>query len=115
MAEITLQESFSVDRGDENKDEDKLILSTIHQAKGLEWEAVFIINMTADAFPHPRAVKEGEMEEERRLFYVAATRAKSKLYLTYSISGGQYYVRLCSSEIPVTIFIGDSQGLLRIN
>ncbi|MEK7130592.1 MAG: ATP-dependent helicase, partial [Patescibacteria group bacterium] len=88
LAEITLQESFSVDRGDENKDEDKLILSTIHQAKGLEWEAVFIINMTADAFPHPRAVKEGEMEEERRLFYVAATRAKSKLYLTYSISGG---------------------------
>ena len=107
LAEITLQESFSVDRGDEEEDEDKLVLSTIHQAKGLEWEAVFIINMAADAFPHPRAIKEGEIEEERRLFYVAATRAKSKLYLTYSISGGSTMTGFAHLKSP-------SQFLLEI-
>ncbi len=61
-----------------------LVLSTIHQAKGLEWEVVFIIGFSEYEFPHPKALNsENSLEEERRLFYVAATRTKSLLYITY--------------------------------
>ena len=59
-----------------------LTLSTIHQAKGLEWKAVFILSLTDGRFPHVKATQNQEgLEEERRLFYVAVTRAKSILYL----------------------------------
>ncbi|UCD15129.1 MAG: ATP-dependent helicase, partial [Candidatus Omnitrophota bacterium] len=64
--------------------EEILVLSTIHQAKGLEWEAVFIIGFGDYDFPHPKALNSKDaMEEERRLFYVASTRAKSLLHITY--------------------------------
>ena len=61
-----------------------LVLSTIHQAKGLEWEAVFIIGFSNYDFPHPKSLdSKKSLEEERRLFYVAATRTKSLLHITY--------------------------------
>jgi DNA helicase-2/ATP-dependent DNA helicase PcrA len=61
-----------------------LILSTIHQAKGLEWSRVFIPRLIDDSFPNYRALNEpGGEEEERRIFYVAITRAMDELYLTY--------------------------------
>jgi DNA helicase-2/ATP-dependent DNA helicase PcrA len=76
-------------RGSSSKD--KIILSTIHQAKGLEWSIVFIINLTNGNFPNERALRESNgLEEERRLFYVAITRAKDKLYLTYPMAGGHF-------------------------
>ena len=57
-----------------------LTLTTIHQAKGLEWDAVFIIGLTEGLFPHQRSLDTLEMlEEERRLFYVAMTRARRHL------------------------------------
>ncbi len=61
-------------------------LSTIHQAKGLEWKVVFVIMLCDGLFPAARSVEtlEGE-EEERRLFYVAVTRACDELYLTYPL------------------------------
>ncbi|MCI5151246.1 MAG: ATP-dependent helicase, partial [Candidatus Electrothrix sp. MAN1_4] len=62
---------------------DKLILSTIHSAKGLEWDAVFVIGLAEGRFPHPKTVPGQQWEEERRLLYVAATRAKKQLFLTY--------------------------------
>jgi len=68
-------------------DEDEMVrLSSVHQAKGLEWPVVFIIWLSDGRFPAAKAVKdlEGE-EEERRLFYVAVTRAKDELYLCYPI------------------------------
>jgi DNA helicase-2/ATP-dependent DNA helicase PcrA len=68
-----------------NNSEDQAIrLSTVHQAKGLEWKAVFVIMLCDGLFPSARSTEnlEGE-EEERRLFYVAVTRAKDELYLTY--------------------------------
>lgn len=69
--------------GASQKDE-ILILSTIHQAKGLEWEAVFIIGFCEHDFPHPKAlVSKESLEEERRIFYVAVTRAKTILHITY--------------------------------
>lgn len=64
----------------------KIILSTIHQAKGLEWSVVLIIWCADGMLPLARALKEPEgEEEERRLFYVAATRAKDQLYLCYPL------------------------------
>ncbi|WP_339138148.1 MAG: ATP-dependent helicase [Candidatus Electrothrix sp. GW3-4] len=62
---------------------EKLILSTIHSAKGLEWDAVFVIGLCEGRFPHQRTVPGEQWEEERRLLYVAATRAKKQLFLTY--------------------------------
>ncbi len=59
-------------------------LSTVHQAKGLEWHSVFVIGLCEGMFPLARSLENIESEEEeRRLFYVAATRAKDELYLTY--------------------------------
>jgi DNA helicase-2/ATP-dependent DNA helicase PcrA len=68
----------------EEDDSEKVTLSTVHQAKGLEWRVVFIIWMTDGMFPSGRSLESVEaIEEERRLFYVALTRAKDELYLTY--------------------------------
>ncbi|MCX7982130.1 MAG: ATP-dependent helicase [Syntrophales bacterium] len=67
-----------------NIDQDRVVLSTIHQAKGLEWRVVFIIWVAEGRLPLARALNDpGGEEEERRLFYVAVTRAKDHLYLTY--------------------------------
>ncbi len=68
----------------ESKEEEFLTISTIHSAKGLEWKAVFIIWALDGRFPSSKAADSIEtLEEERRLFYVACTRAKEKLYITY--------------------------------
>ncbi len=64
-------------------DDSRLILSTIHSAKGLEWDTVFVIGLAEGRFPHMNATPGEQWEEERRLLYVAATRAKNQLYLTY--------------------------------
>ncbi len=66
----------------EESDEEKLILSTIHQAKGLEWKIVFVVSLAEDRFPLSRVYADGTLEEERRLFYVACSRCKKELYLT---------------------------------
>ena len=71
-------------------DTEKIKLSTIHQAKGLEFEIVFVIMLCDGMFPSARSTEsnDGE-EEERRLFYVSITRAKNELYLTYpNMRGG---------------------------
>lgn len=61
----------------------RLVLSTIHSAKGLEWDTVFVINLAEGRFPAAQAVLPAQREEERRLLYVAATRARKRLYLVY--------------------------------
>ncbi|MBU0625696.1 ATP-dependent helicase [Patescibacteria group bacterium] len=67
----------------------RIILSTIHQAKGLEWDTVFVMHLTGSGFPNQRAFLEpGGLEEERRLFYVAVTRAKRRLFLCYPRRAG---------------------------
>lgn len=72
-------------------DEPPLTLSTVHSAKGLEWEAVFLINLTDGRFPVTGAYTSAEaFEEERRLFYVACTRAKRYLYLLYPLRAADY-------------------------
>jgi DNA helicase-2/ATP-dependent DNA helicase PcrA len=68
-------------------EEDELLtLTSVHQAKGLEWKVVFLIWAAEGKFPSPRSLKEIDSEEEeRRLWYVAITRAKDELYLTYPL------------------------------
>ena len=76
-------------KGAEKQDRSEaLTLSSVHQAKGLEWRVVFIIWLTDGMFPNARVIEEDDdegsgLEEERRLFYVAVTRAKDELYLLY--------------------------------
>jgi DNA helicase-2/ATP-dependent DNA helicase PcrA len=70
-----------------DRDDEKLILSTIHSAKGLEWNTVFVIYALEGRFPSSRSVAdEDSIEEERRLMYVACTRAKEHLFITYPIN-----------------------------
>mgnify|MGYP003322107168 FL=1 len=67
-------------------DTEQVVLSSVHQAKGLEWRVVFVISLTDGMFPNGRVLDADDeymLEEERRLFYVAITRAKDELYLTY--------------------------------
>jgi DNA helicase-2/ATP-dependent DNA helicase PcrA len=65
-------------------DKEAVNLSTVHQAKGLEFHSVFVIWLTDGMFPSSRSLdRRQDLEEERRLFYVAVTRARDELYLTY--------------------------------
>ncbi len=83
------------DRTEEKKDCDGPILSTVHAAKGLEFPVVFIVGMEHGLFPHERTLKENGEEEERRLFYVAVTRAREQLFITCAAARFKYheYVR----------------------
>lgn len=68
--------------GDQTEEEKPLVISTIHRAKGLEWRVVFIPMLSQDHFPSSQVVGDQDaLEEERRVFYVAVTRAKDQLYL----------------------------------
>ena len=81
------------DAMEQPEDQDALILSSIHQAKGLEWRAVFVLWLVEGKFPDARAIKEeGGEEEERRLFYVSCTRAKDRLYLVYPTIADERYL-----------------------
>jgi DNA helicase II / ATP-dependent DNA helicase PcrA len=73
-------------QGSENDEDDALVISTIHSAKGKEWEAVFVIWVADGWIPSSRAIRDAQqIEEERRLFYVALTRAKRHLHVCYPL------------------------------
>lgn len=90
LADVSLYDDVLAKREQSAKgDDERIIVSTIHQAKGLEWDTVFIIHLSDGAFPNQRAMaEEGGIEEERRLFYVAVTRAKKRLFLSYPLTMG---------------------------
>lgn len=105
LAEASMQESYAKAGAakDEYHGDEKIVLSTVHQAKGLEWEVVFVMHLTAGQFPNERAIKERKgMEEERRLFYVAITRAKKYLYFSYPLTA-----RYASVLLGPSVFIDD--------
>lgn len=80
-----------------DKDENRLTLSTVHSAKGLEWDTVFVIWALDGRFPSHHAIDRPEaLEEERRLMYVAATRSEQNLFLTYPV---QIYDRATQSVL----------------
>jgi DNA helicase-2/ATP-dependent DNA helicase PcrA len=82
LAQIQLLNSETSDR-QVDPDADALRLTTVHQAKGLEFGVVFILGLADGMFPLRRAIEADDLDEERRLFYVAVTRAKDELYLCY--------------------------------
>ncbi|XDD51977.1 ATP-dependent helicase [Leptospira sp. WS92.C1] len=105
LSDLTMDHaSLSLEKiNPDNSETDLLNLSTVHSAKGLEYDIVFILNTTEGAFP---SSKNTDTEEERRLFYVAITRARKELYLTRpslaQSKSGPYYTKLSRflSEIP---------------
>ncbi|MBN2143056.1 MAG: ATP-dependent helicase, partial [Candidatus Aureabacteria bacterium] len=88
----------SIEEPDKQKG-NRVLLTTIHQAKGLEWDTVYIIGLVEGRFPmHQTFSSLEEMEEERRLFYVASTRAKKELTVTFhtideNARSGSYYLK----------------------
>ncbi len=87
LAELALQTSVEAqEERPAGTDDERLRLSTVHQAKGLEFDVVFVIMMCDGLFPSARSLKIREdEEEERRLMYVAITRARNELYLSYPL------------------------------
>ncbi|MBP9747421.1 ATP-dependent helicase [Patescibacteria group bacterium] len=91
LGDIALYDGLVATRGDRGEldTRPRVVLSTIHQAKGLEWSTVFVMHLADQSFPSRRALQEKDgMEEERRLFYVAVTRARRELFLTYPLTLG---------------------------
>ena len=82
-----------------NIDDEALTISTIHSAKGLEWDSVFIIGAVDGRFPSAYSFNsEEEMDEELRLMYVATTRAKNNLYITYPVDMYDYSMNMVLSK-----------------
>jgi DNA helicase II / ATP-dependent DNA helicase PcrA len=84
LEEFLEQISLYTAQDDLDRDEEQVTLMTLHNAKGLEYRAVFIIGCEDGVFPHSRSIEEGDLEEERRLCYVGLTRARERLALTYA-------------------------------
>ena len=108
--ELSLEEflnDISLATQSSEDDNDRVSLMTAHAAKGLEFKVVFVVGLMDDLFPLPASTA-AQLEEERRLFYVALTRAEDKSYLSYSESRYRYntkeyyYKSSFLSEIPVT-------------
>ena len=96
LAQLSLMSSVDGEpTGDKSEsDDEKVTLSSIHQAKGLEWKVVFLIWLVDGQFPNGRILEADDLpmlEEERRLFYVAITRAEDELYLTYPMMNPKSY------------------------
>jgi len=110
-----LDRTFLLGDADSIKDDAPVLLMTLHSAKGLEFDTVFLVGMEEGLIPHMRAVQDpGQMEEERRLCYVGMTRARNRLVLTRARERsyfGDRRVTLPSrflSEIPPECFDGPS-------
>jgi len=87
IAEFLQDVALATDLDNDKGDDDRVALMTIHLAKGLEFPYVYIVGMEEDLFPSAMSMNtRSELEEERRLFYVALTRAEKQAYLTYTLS-----------------------------
>lgn len=87
LTEFLEDVALATDLDDDKGDSDRVALMTIHLAKGLEFPYVYIVGMEEDLFPSAMSMNtRSELEEERRLFYVALTRAEKQAYLTYTLS-----------------------------
>ena len=96
LAQLSLMSSVDGDPAGARSeaDDDKVTLSSIHQAKGLEWQQVFLIWLVHGQFPNGKVLETEDLkllEEERRLFYVALTRSKDGLYLTFPMTNPKSY------------------------
>lgn len=103
LAEVTLLNDLSGEDRTGGPDDECLTLSTTHQSKGLEWKAVFVLWVSEGRFPGPRC---DDIEEERRLFYVAMTRAKDHLALVHP--------QMIRDRYRVDVLIDPSRFLLEL-
>ena len=83
LRRVSLAEEYANKKEEEEEDRNTVTLLTVHAAKGLEFPFVFLIGLEQNLFPHERSLKERSLPEERRLFYVALTRAKQELVLSW--------------------------------
>jgi len=120
--DVFLQQIALVADADSRREDESLVtLMTLHNAKGLEYPIVFVVGCEDGVFPHSRAIDEGGLEEERRLFYVAVTRAMRELYLTYArrraVFGAQTYGLRSRflDEIPVELTDREPEPVLRMS
>ncbi|HLJ93834.1 MAG TPA: ATP-dependent helicase [Gemmataceae bacterium] len=92
LADLTLDPPVSTGdlAGPPLLDEEYVILSTVHSAKGCEWDIVYVIHAADGVIPSDMSTSDGELEEERRLLYVAMTRARDQLYIVFPL---RYYHR----------------------
>jgi DNA helicase-2/ATP-dependent DNA helicase PcrA len=90
LQEISLYSDQDGIRNEEEGDGGQVTLMTLHNAKGLEFRAVFMIGMEETIFPHSRSIEENTLEEERRLAYVGMTRAQERLTLTHAMRRSLY-------------------------
>jgi len=89
LSDLTL-ESINYAEDADSDTPQAVVLSSVHQAKGLEWKVVFIIGVNDGRFPSKKALYTEGVEEERRLFYVACTRAMQELYICYTLTDDGY-------------------------
>ncbi len=108
LTQLALLTNVEAEDDSTKNDNERIRLSTIHQAKGLEFDAVFVIMLCDGLFPSSRAIEsdEGE-EEERRLFYVAITRAKNELYLSYPLVRSGFGNSAADSMQSPSRFLGE--------
>jgi DNA helicase-2/ATP-dependent DNA helicase PcrA len=84
LAQVALLTNVDGAGAKQDTETDRVVLSSVHQAKGLEWRAVFVVWLTEGMFPGARSLENtNSLEEERRLFYVAVTRGRDHLHLCY--------------------------------
>ncbi|MGC9221733.1 MAG: ATP-dependent helicase [Solirubrobacteraceae bacterium] len=116
LAGFLQQVALVADADTRAEDESLVTLMTLHNAKGLEYQVVFIIGCEEGIFPHSRAIEEGQLEEERRLCYVGVTRAQRELYLTCAgqrtVFGAHTYTAPSRflAEIPSELTDREQQG-----
>jgi DNA helicase-2/ATP-dependent DNA helicase PcrA len=110
LADVALMTNLDANRNEPNQD--KLTLSTVHQAKGMEWPVVIVPWVSEGLFPSAKATEENRGDEERRLFYVVVTRAKDYLYLftpqmRKMSDGGSYPINpsMFVKEIPTELVV----------
>ena len=106
LADLQLAERVEADE-DVSGPARRVTLSTVHQAKGLEWPVVFVLQVEPGSFPSGWAVSEGNLAEEERLFYVAVTRAADELYLCRPIAARRPW-----DTGPDAMVINSGQGFL---
>jgi DNA helicase II / ATP-dependent DNA helicase PcrA len=110
LTQLALLTNVEAENDKGKGDDERIRLSTIHQAKGLEFEVVFVIMLCDGLFPSARSMENDDDEEERRLFYVAVTRAKNELYLSYPLIRAGFGSSIADSMQRPSRFLGEIPG-----
>jgi DNA helicase-2/ATP-dependent DNA helicase PcrA len=111
LDDIVFQLAMNGDK-DSQQEGGKVVVSTIHSSKGLEWQRVYLFGVYEGQLPHKMSQSEREVEEERRLFYVAVTRARKRLFLSYAHERFKYGQR--EGTIP-SEFLDDIDARLMVH